>query len=140
MKKASCLLYLFCLVCAIAGAEVKKKSMITRDQLVEMFANIKEKTKWDMDGKMVWGYFFTNATREPLVAASKDLEKQGFRVVQVYQTEERKEWWLHVEKVESHSVDSLHSRNQELYKFADEKKLGSYDGMDVGPIKNEKKG
>jgi hypothetical protein len=37
------------------------------------------------------------------------------------------------EKVEKHTVDTLHARNQEFYKFAEEHQLESYDGMDVGP-------
>ena len=34
----------------------------------------------------------------------------------------------------SHSVDSLFARNEQLYEFASEHGLDSYDGMDVGPV------
>ena len=44
-------------------------------------------------------------------------------------------WWLHVEKIEVHSVASLDARNQVLYRSADEQGLDAYDGMDVGPVK-----
>ena len=43
-------------------------------------------------------------------------------------------WWLHVEKTEVHTPDSLHERNQALYRFAEEHGLDGYDGMDVGAI------
>ena len=43
-------------------------------------------------------------------------------------------WWLHVEKTEVHTPDSLHERNQALYRFAEEHGLDAYDGMDVGAI------
>jgi hypothetical protein len=33
-----------------------------------------------------------------------------------------------------HTPDSLHERNQSLYRFADEHGLDAYDGMDVGAI------
>lgn len=29
----------------------------------EMFANIRENTDWDLNGPMLWGYFFVNTTR-----------------------------------------------------------------------------
>ena len=43
-------------------------------------------------------------------------------------------WWLHVEKTEIHTPDSLDQRNQALYRFAAEHGLDAYDGMDVGVI------
>ena len=64
--------------------------------------------------------------------------KQGYRFVEIFLSEKEDPdepdlWWLHVEKIEIHSSDSLHERNQLLYEFADEHGLESYDGMDVGP-------
>ena len=44
--------------------------------------------------------------------------------------------FLHVEREERHTVESLYARNQDLYRFAAEFGLESYDGMDVGPIEN----
>src|SRR5262245_44562354 len=42
--------------------------------------------------------------------------------------------FLHVEKTETHSPESLNARNMEFYEFAYKHSLDSYDGMDVGPI------
>jgi len=42
-------------------------------------------------------------------------------------------WWLHVQRIEVHTVDSLFARNERLYEFASSHGLDSYDGMDVGP-------
>jgi hypothetical protein len=39
-----------------------------------------------------------------------------------------------VEMIEIHDPDTLNNRNQLLYKFAEEQGIGSYDGMDVGPV------
>jgi Regulator of ribonuclease activity B len=113
--------------------------MITRDMLVEMFHDISEKSGWDMSQNMVWGYFFTHSSPNALQSASLLLAEDGYHYVDIYQ--QRKEsdsepevWWLHVEKVETHSVDSLHERNEALSRFAEENGLDSYDGMDVGPV------
>jgi Regulator of ribonuclease activity B len=42
-------------------------------------------------------------------------------------------WWLHVEKVEIHTPETLDRQNMSFYEFADDHDLTSYDGMDVGP-------
>ena len=42
-------------------------------------------------------------------------------------------FWLHVEKVETHSPESLNKRNGELDRFASAFPSVEYDGMDVGP-------
>jgi hypothetical protein len=110
----------------------------TRESLEQMFSQIAERSKWDMSGEMLWGYFFTNQHRQPLELAAKALTKRGYRLVNIYLSDKDKPgdpdlWWLHVERVEHHSVDSLDRRNHELTTFAKNAGLKSYDGMDVGP-------
>ena len=110
----------------------------TRDELEAMFANISQKTKWDMSKDMLWGYFFTNRSRANLDVAAEHLSRLGYRIVAVYLSGEKDSdtslWWLHVERIETHSVASLLKRNAELTAFAKNFNLGSYDGMDVGPV------
>ncbi|MTW12575.1 ribonuclease E inhibitor RraB [Pseudoduganella eburnea] len=116
----------------------------TREELKWMYANISKKTKWDMSKDMLWGYFFTNRSRAPLDIAAKDLSLAGYRVVNVHLSDKEDSaapdlWWLHVERIETHSIDSLLKRNAELAEFAKAHHLASYDGMDVGPVGEVKK-
>lgn len=109
-----------------------------RDQLEQMFSSISHDTKWDMSHDMLWGYFFTNPSRQRLEVASEDLSRLGYRVVSIYLSDKKSLtepdlWWLHVERVETHSVASLFQRNAELSSFARKHGLATYDGMDVGP-------
>lgn len=113
--------------------------MITREQLVEMFAQIARDTDWDLAKPMLWGYFFTDSDKTKLERVAPLLEQQGYRFVEIFQTEkedpgEPDMWWLHVEKVEVHTPVTLDQRNQKFYQFADEHHLDTYDGMDVGPV------
>jgi len=90
---------------------------------------------------LLWGYFFTANSKNELKVVVPLLESQGYRFVDIYLSEKEnpKEpdlWWLHVEKIEIHTPDTLDKRNQELYRFADDHNLDSYDGMDVGPVPN----
>lgn len=111
----------------------------TREELQAMFANIGQKTKWDMSKDMLWGFFFTHQSRAELDVAAKELERIGYRIVNVYLSDKEDSdtptlWWLHVERIETHSVESLLIRNVKLTAFARSHNLGSYDGMDVGPV------
>ena len=107
--------------------------MIPFEQLQEMFGNIRRTTKWDVDGPMLWGYFFMHSAAEPLQMTSDFLEASGYRVVGLNENGPGL-FVLHVERVETHSAETLFARNAELYKVADRFGLDSYDGMDVGPV------
>lgn len=122
-----------------ACGQTESKNRITKDQLVEMFDSMSQDSAWDFSKPMVWGYFFTDGSKERLQAARPALESQGYKFVDLYLADKEgpgdpELWWLHVEKVEIHTPDSLDQRNTALYKFADDHSLGSYDGMDVGPV------
>ena len=113
---------------------------ITPESLVEMFQNIEKNTEWNISGDLLWGYFFTHSEPKKLEEAASVLAKQGYTLVNVYLSdkEDPKEpdmYWLHVEKPETHTAKSLDERNDTFYIFANEFGLDSYDGMDVGPIK-----
>ena len=92
------------------------------------------KTKWKLEADMLWGFFFTNSTKEPLAPVAKMLEGKGYRVVDIYLDDAKENWWLHVERIETHTADSLTRREEELSDIATKANLGSYDGWDVGPV------
>lgn len=105
---------------------------IARSQLDQMFSQMRAKAPWNVDGPLLWGYFFLDGSREKLELAASELVSMGYRVVGIEPTPVGR-YRLHVERIEVHSPASLDSRNQELYALADRLKIASYDGMDVGP-------
>lgn len=112
--------------------------MITKEELTELFADMAKNAPWDVTQPLLWGYFFADGDKHALEKAALLLKAQGYKVRGIYlSAKERPDaadlWWLHIEKVEKHNVDSLHQRNQDFYAFAEEQLLQSYDGMDVGP-------
>ncbi len=103
-----------------------------------MFADMKAKTKWNIGGNLLWGYFFTGKDKAALQAAANILIGQGYKFVDIHPLDQANQpagslWMLHVERVEHHTPESLFLRNSELYDFASNHGLASYDGMDVGP-------
>jgi hypothetical protein len=112
--------------------------VIDRETLKEMFDSIAEQGQWDMSQPMLWGYFFTHSDPKRLHDVVPILQSRDYEFVDIFKSEEddpakAELWWLHVQRVEVHSVDSLFARNEQLDDFARGQRLASYDGMDVGP-------
>jgi hypothetical protein len=101
-------------------------------QLEQMFARIRTTTKWNIDGPMLWGYFFFDPDRKKLEQVANALRGSGYQVVGIEPTES-KTFMLHVERIEIHTPTSLHARNVEFHAIATKYSVASYDGMDVGP-------
>ncbi|MEI6519646.1 MAG: ribonuclease E inhibitor RraB [bacterium] len=112
--------------------------MIEFEAIKDMFDQIRKETEWDIDGPMLWGYFFTDKSEEKLEKAAYELNEMGYFFVDLYEPDleegEEKYFFLHVEKEEAHTPDSLFKRNLELNEFAQKLGIDSYDGMDVGNI------
>jgi hypothetical protein len=83
--------------------------------------------------EMLWGYFFIDRDKTKLIKFSILLEKQGYHIVEIWQDDESL-YWLSIERVEKHSIDSLLERNIDLEKFAISNEIDCYDGWDVEKI------
>jgi len=111
--------------------------MITLQQLEDMFANMREHTDWDVEGDLLWGYFFTDSDHDKLEKAAVALDEMGYDVVEIFESEDDDDpsvtdFVLHVERIEPHTPQSLFERNTELLAFAQKHDLESFDGVDVG--------
>jgi hypothetical protein len=115
-------------------ASAQTSQRIQLSQLEAMFSDMRAKAPWNVDGPLLWGYFFLDPSQEKLASAAQELLAAKYRVVTVAGVSGRRLFRPHVEKVEVHSAVSLHARNSELYDLAAKYKLASYDGMDVGPV------
>ncbi|MFT3957112.1 MAG: ribonuclease E inhibitor RraB [Piscinibacter sp.] len=124
-------------VAVAAAVPLVHAQAMPRIQLAEMerlFANLRTRTAWNVDGPLLWGYFFYDASTDKLDKAGAALVAAGYTLVGVEQPPGSLLYRLHVTRVEAHTPASLHARNQELYAFAEKFSLDSYDGMDVGPV------
>jgi hypothetical protein len=113
-----------------------------RATMESMFNDIKLKTDWPVDtGECLWGYFFIDIDRKKLESAGRLLQGQGYRYVDIfaaYLPDEDPEvvpyFFLHVGRIEHHTIETLMARNEQLSDFARSQNLQSYDGMDVGAV------
>ncbi len=116
-------------------ALAQPKQRIELAQLQAMFSNMRAKAPWNVDGPLLWGYFFFDPSSTKLNQAASELQAAGYKLVSIKEVPGQGSFRLHVEKVEVHSPESLHTRNGELYLLAEKHGLASYDGMDVGPAR-----
>ena len=112
---------------------------ITIEQLDEMFNDISDHGQWDLSKPLLWGYFFADNDPNKLELVIPKILSMGYTVVDIFQAKKENEneadsFYLHVEKIEIHNSKSLDKTNDEFYIFANQNGLGSYDGMDVGPV------
>ncbi len=110
----------------------------------QMFADIRAETDWDIDGPMLWGYFFTDRDPHRLKRLGEQLVQDGYRHVDIFTIEsdgsadgventEEGVYFLHVERVETHTTWSLEVRNRGFEALARTFEVAAYDGMNVGP-------
>lgn len=102
-----------------------------------MFEGMRTKSKWNVDGELLWGYFFFDPDPGKLEKLAEHLRDSGYSLVDIYPHQEKPVFWLHVEKIEKHTVDTLDKRNMELHKLAQSFEVQEYDGMDVGPVRTK---
>lgn len=126
------------IVALVVIASTSHAADISRQKLQRMFDQMQQKSHWDLTQPLLWGYFFNSPTREPLDKAMPLLSEMGYRIVGIHLADKKSasepdEWWLHVERVEVHTLDSLDARNHEFNDFAIAHDIAKYDGMDVGP-------
>lgn len=108
--------------------------MIQLEQLEEMFAGMREQTDWDVDGELRWGYFFFDEDPLKLEKLGETLVAEGYDLVRLEQSEDKRSFVLHVELIEAHTPQTLDARNRELEQRAHDHGVADYDGMDVGPV------
>jgi len=94
-----------------------------------MFADLREEGEWNLDEPLPWGYFFTSRETEKLERAAEALTEQGYTLVGIFDPEDSV--FLHVEKTEHHTPETLFARNEELNALAEKFGLDSYEGMDL---------
>ena len=116
---------------------------IPLEQLEKLFLDLRSETDWDIDGPMLWGYYFLSPDADKLMAAGGELAENGYTIVGIFEEEAEDEEGnevltslnvLHVERVEGHTPESLFARNGELEALATKYDLEAYDGMDVNPV------
>ncbi len=113
--------------------------MITKETIIDFFEDLKINSDFNLNEELLWGYFFLDKDYNKLKKISEYLEKEEYRFVDIFEAEKEteddpEEYYLHIEKVEFHNVDSLDKRNRYFYNLAVKNNIDSYDGFYVGNV------
>jgi hypothetical protein len=83
------------------------------------------------DTLLLYGYFFNAKHKTDLRNAVPSLKELNLRYVDIYPADSSDLWWLHMERIEKNSPQSLFDFNKKLYNIASRYHI-IYDGYDVG--------
>lgn len=123
------------IILCILAASCAEKSMTTEnsieiEQIRHMFVRL-EAQGVDLAKPHLYGYFFFDNERHGLERLSNEIVGDGYRLVNLEQIDDGR-FRLHVEKIETHSPESLYQRGVALSETASKYSVDIYDGFDVG--------
>ena len=108
--------------------------------IAEIFADAKREDNWNMDGEMLYSYYFVDTDVEKLETFGHFLEEIGFEFIDIFELGDEEtdeatgEFLLHIDKEEKHTPQSLAERNVEFSKLAAEHGISTYDGWEFGEV------
>ncbi len=107
-------------------------------EIKEIFAEAERDQGWNVSGEMLYSFYFVDRSVEKLEKLGEHLESEGYTFVNIYElgdeenNEPTGEYLLHLDKVESHTPESLAERNLDFEKRAGEFEIETYDGWEFG--------
>ena len=109
----------------------------------EIFNTARTEDNWNTEADMLYSYFFVDTDVDKLEKLGLELEKRGYDFLDIFELADEAtdkatgEYLLHIDKVETHTPESLAERNVEFQKLATEHELTSYDGWEFGEVGDE---
>lgn len=109
----------------------------------EIFNEAKTQDGWNTDEEMLYSYYWVDGDVDKLEKLGDYLEKQGYDFIDIFELGDEEsgkstgEYLLHIDKIESHTPESLAQRNVEFQKLADEYKIETYDGWEFGEFEED---
>jgi hypothetical protein len=114
----------------VGFAVAQAPSPFRYEQVLGAFERMRTTPGFDVSRSLQWGFFFVSSSRETLSSIRSELEAKGYSYVEEHRGKDGSHW-LQLAKIEIHSPESLHKRNQELFAFAAAHQGVTYDGWDV---------
>jgi hypothetical protein len=109
----------------------------------EIFETAKKEDGWNFAEPMLYSFYFVDEDADKLEKLGERLESEDYDFVGIFELGDEEsgeatgEYLLHVDKVETHTPESLAQRNVELQRLADEHEVETYDGWEVGEVGDE---
>ena len=104
----------------------------------KIFDDARQEDNWNTDEPMLYSFYFVDKDPEKLEKLGEKLDAEDYEFVGIFElgdeeTEESTgEYLLHIDRVETHTPESLAQRNVEFSKLASEFGIETYDGWEFG--------
>ena len=89
---------------------------------------------------MLYSFYFVDKSVEKLEKLGNKLDADGYDFVDIFELGDEDtgkstgEYLLHIDKIETHTPESVAQRNVEFQKLANEYEIETYDGWEFGEI------
>ena len=109
----------------------------------KIFDEAEREDNWNVNEPMLYSFYFVDKDPEKLEKLGERLDEEGYDFVGIYElgdeeTEESTgEYMLHIDKVETHTPESLAQRNVAFSRLAEEFEIESYDGWEFGEVEDD---
>ena len=109
----------------------------------EIFAQAKQEDNWNLDEPMLYSFYFVDESVDKLEKLGLKLEADGYDFIDIFElgdeetNESTGEYLLHIDKIETHTPESLAERNVEFQTLATKHEIDSYDGWEFGEVGGE---
>jgi hypothetical protein len=113
------------------------------ETIKDIFETAKKEDGWNFAEPMLYSFYFVDKDADKLEKLGDHLESEGYDFIDIFELgdeetgESTGEYLLHVDRVETHTPESLAERNVELQRLADEYEIETFDGWEVGEIGGE---
>jgi hypothetical protein len=110
--------------------------MISLEQITDFFNETRalhaaQKIDWSIDAECRWSYYFTDTSAEAFTTLAQHLDKEGFELVAIDESETAGEYFLQIDEVITHNPESLFALGQTFTQLAEQFGVAHYDGMDA---------
>ena len=106
-------------------------------EIKEIFADAAREEEWDVDGEMLYSFYFIDETIDKLEKLGLHLENEGYDFINIFELGDEEsgeptgEYLLHLDKTEKHTPETLVERIDEFLKLAEENEV-EFDGWEFG--------
>ena len=113
------------------------------DGIKEIFEEARREDSWNTDEPMLYTYYWVDTDVERLEKLGNRLEDEGYDFIGIFElgdeetNESTGEYLLHIDKVETHTPESLAETNVRFARLAEEFGIETYDGWEFGEIGDE---
>ena len=107
-------------------------------EIKEIFADAAREEGWEVEGEMLYSYYFVDTSIEKLEKLGLQLEKEDYDFINIFELgddetgEPTGEYLLHLDKTEKNTPETLIDKIEQFEKLAVEYEIDSFDGWEFG--------